>query len=72
MKPVTLVARALTNSSSPRDLVLDPFMGSGTTLVASEQTGRVCYGMELDPGYVDVVIQRWEALSGRKATRDGR
>ena len=70
MKPVALVARAVTNSSKRHDIVLDPFLGSGTTLVASEQLGRVCYGLELDPGYCDVIVQRWENLTGRNAVLD--
>ena len=47
--------------------MLDPFLGSGTTLAAAELTERVCYGLELDPKYVDVIVQRWEQLSGTKA-----
>ena len=70
MKPVALVARAVTNSSKRHDIVLDPFLGSGTTLIASEQLGRVCYGLELDPGYCDVIVQRWENLTGREAVLD--
>ena len=67
MKPVGLVAKAITNSSKADDIILDLFGGSGTTLIASEQTGRVCYMMELDPHYVDVIIERWENLTGEKA-----
>ena len=67
MKPVELVARAVKNSSSIGDPVLDLFGGSGTTLIACEQTGRKCYMMELDPHYVDVIIKRWENLTGEKA-----
>ena len=67
MKPVALVARAIENSSDKNDLVLDLFGGSGTTLIASEQTGRSCCMMELDPKYVDVIIARWEGLTGKKA-----
>ena len=67
MKPVELVARAITNSSDKGDIVLDLFGGSGTTLIASEETDRRCYMMELDPKYVDVIIGRWEDLTGRKA-----
>jgi len=52
--------------SNPRDLVLDPFLGSGSTLIACESTNRICYGMEIDPGYVDVIIQRWENFTGKK------
>lgn len=67
MKPVELVARAITNSSDKGDIVLDLFGGSGTTLIASEETDRRCFMMELDPKYVDVIIGRWEDLTGRKA-----
>lgn len=67
MKPVRLVARAINHGSKKGDIVLDGFLGSGTTLVACEQTGRVCYGTELDPKYCDVIVQRWEKLTGRKA-----
>lgn len=71
MKPVKLVARLIRNSTRPdaREIVLDPFMGSGTTLIACEQTGRVAYGMELDPVYVDVQVLRWEQFTGKKAVR---
>ena len=58
MKPVELVTRAIENSSRPGELVYEPFSGSGTTLVAAEQTGRVCYGMELEPKYVAVALER--------------
>jgi DNA modification methylase len=67
MKPVALVARAIANSSSSGDVIVDPFLGSGTTLIASEQLGRVCYGLEIDPAYCDVIVQRWENLTGSKA-----
>ena len=67
MKPVPLVARAITNSSRKGDIVLDLFGGSGTTLIAAEETGRKCCMMELDPKYVDVIINRWEQLTGKKA-----
>ena len=69
MKPIELVARALINSSKKGAPVLDLFGGSGTTLMASEQTGRRCYMMELDPHYCDVIIKRWEDFTGRKAER---
>ncbi len=68
MKPLVLVERALNNSSKPGDVVLDLFLGSGSTLIAAERTGRVCYGMELDPHYASVVIARWESFSGQEAT----
>lgn len=69
MKPVGLVARAVQNSSKKDNVVLDLFGGSGTTLIACEQTDRSCYMMELDPKYVDVIIERWENLTGRKAVK---
>lgn len=68
MKPLGLIARALRNSSREGDHVLDPFGGSGSTLIAAEQTGRTCFMAELDPGYADVIIRRWEALTGEIAT----
>ena len=64
MKPLALVERAITNSSQDGDLVLDPFLGSGSTLIAAERTGRVAAGIELDPTYVDVAVARWERFSG--------
>ena len=67
MKPVELVARAITNSSNKGDPVLDLFGGSGTTLIACEQTSRACFMMELDPRYVDVIVKRWENFTGEKA-----
>jgi DNA modification methylase len=66
MKPLALVERAIENSSHVGDIVLDPFLGSGTTLIACERTGRICYGAELDPHYCDVVIARWQSLSGEE------
>lgn len=69
MKPVELVERALRNSSRPGTLVLDPFGGSGTTLIAAEKSGRVARLMELDPKYADVIVRRWEAFTGKTATR---
>ena len=67
MKPLELVERALENSSQVGDAVLDPFLGSGTTLIAAERTGRRCRGMEIDPRYCRVAIGRWEAFSGESA-----
>ena len=67
MKPVALVAKAVINSSKKGETVLDLFGGSGTTMMACEQTGRCCRMMELDPGYCDVIVERWETLTGRKA-----
>lgn len=71
MKPVELMARAIRNSSKSGDVVMDLFGGSGTTLIACEQLKRKCYMMEMDPHYCDVIIERWEQLTGRKAERDG-
>jgi DNA modification methylase len=71
MKPVALIERAIRNSSKSRDIVLDPFGGSGSTLIACEKTGRQARLIELDPKYVDVVILRWQKFSGGTATLDG-
>ncbi len=68
MKPVALVERAIRNSSKSRDIVLDPFGGSGSTLVAAEKTGRRARLIELDPGYADVTVERWQRFAGRAAT----
>ena len=67
MKPIPLVGKLIQNSSRKGEKVIDLFGGSGTTLMACEETGRTAYLMELDPGYVDVIIQRWEETTGRKA-----
>jgi DNA modification methylase len=69
MKPVELVERAVRNSSKTRDLVLDPFGGSGTTLIACEKSGRRARIIELDPKYVDVIVKRWEEYTGDKAQK---
>jgi DNA modification methylase len=69
MKPLPLIERALDNSSSPGDIVLDLFLGSGSTLVAAERTGRVCYGLELDPHYCSLAIVRWENFTGKEAKK---
>ena len=73
MKPLELVARAIQNSSFADELVLDLFGGSGTTLISAEQTERKCNMMEIDPKYCDVIINRWEVLTGEKAVevKDG-
>jgi DNA modification methylase len=68
MKPVELIERAIRNSSKSRDIVLDPFGGSGTTLIAAERSGRRARLVELDPKYVDVIVQRWQNLTGTNAT----
>lgn len=67
MKPVELVERAINNSSKSRDIVLDCFGGSGTTLIACEKLNRQCRMIELDPKYVDVIVKRWEEYTGKKA-----
>nr|DAZ44227.1 MAG TPA: adenine specific DNA methyltransferase [Caudoviricetes sp.] len=67
MKPVDLLVYLIKNSSKENDLILDLFGGSGSTLIAAEQTQRRCYTMELDPKYCDVIIKRWENLTGEKA-----
>jgi len=67
IKPVTLIADAMLDCSKRGDLVLDSFLGSGSTLIAAEKLGRVCYGVELDPLYVDTAIRRWQQQTGRKA-----
>ena len=72
MKPVDLVVEAIKNSSKIENIVLDLFGGSGSTLIAAEQTKRVCYMMELDPKYCDVIIKRWESLTKEKAKLDDR
>ena len=69
MKPIELIANALNNSSIENDLILDLFGGSGSTLIACEQLNRKCYMMELDPHYIDVIIERWENLTGKKVVK---
>ena len=70
-KPIALMQRPIRNHTRRGELVYDPFLGSGTTLAAAEQTGRVCHGLELDPRYVDVVVERWQGLTGQQAVLDG-
>ncbi|MFL1461807.1 site-specific DNA-methyltransferase [Roseococcus sp. DSY-14] len=67
MKPVALVERAIRNSSKPRDTILDPFGGSGTTMIAAERTGRRAVLLELDPAYADVIVRRWQEATGESA-----
>lgn len=67
MKPVELIAYQMQNSTKRGDIVFDLFGGSGTTLIAAEQTGRQCRMIELDPKYCDVIIKRWETLTGKQA-----
>jgi DNA modification methylase len=69
VKPVQLVMDALLDCSRRGDVVLDSFLGSGTTLLAAERTGRICRAIELDPLYVDTAIRRWQNLTGLDAIR---
>lgn len=70
-KPVECMKRPIENNSSPGQAVYEPFSGSGTTIIAAEQTGRACYAVELSPAYVDVAVLRWQAFTGQAATLDG-
>jgi len=70
-KPVECMRRPLQNNSDPGQAVYDPFLGSGTTLIAAETTGRVCLGIELEPRYVDVALRRWQAFTGKAACLAG-
>lgn len=69
-KPVECMRRPIINNSSPGQAVYDPFVGSGTTLIAAESEDRICYAMEVDPVYVDVTIRRWQEYTGQEATRE--
>ena len=71
MKPVALVERAICNSSKSREIALDPFGGSGSTLIACEKAGRQARVIELDPKYVDTIVLRWQEFSGGVATLYG-
>lgn len=71
-KPLALISKLVSAHSRADDLVADPFLGSGTTLIAAEQLGRKCYGMEISPAYCDVIVKRWETLTGKKATLEAR
>jgi len=70
VKPVALVADAIMDCTGRGDVVLDPFLGSGTTVIAAERTGRLGYGIELDPVYVDTAIRRWQAFTGQNAVKE--
>lgn len=71
-KPIELITYALVNSSKADDLVIDPFLGSGSTLIACEKTKRICAGIELDPKYMDVLVQRWVDYTGiEQVVRNG-
>lgn len=67
VKPMRLVADAILDCTARGDIVLESFLGSGTTVIAAERTGRRCYGLELDPLYVDTIIRRWQAYTGEEA-----
>ena len=73
-KPVACMLRPMLNHTVEGMAVYDPFMGSGTTMIAAEQSGRIAYGLDIDPAYVDVAIARWERLTGEEArlADDGR
>jgi DNA modification methylase len=71
VKPVALVADAIRDVSKPGEIVLDGFLGSGTTILAAERTKRRCFGIEIEPRYVDVAIRRWEAMTGKEAVLEG-
>ena len=71
VKPVALVADAIMDCSGRGEIVLDAFLGSGTTIMAAERTGRRCYGLEIDPTYVDTIIRRWQAFTGDQAKHAG-
>ena len=68
MKPVQMIADAILDASARGEIVLDGFLGSGSTLLAAERVGRICYGIEIDPLYVDVAIRRWQRYTGNEAT----
>lgn len=68
-KPVECMRRPIENNSSPGQAVYDPFVGSGTTIIAAEMTGRACHAIEISPQYVDVAIQRWQNFTGQQATK---
>jgi DNA modification methylase len=70
-KPVALAAEAIEKTTVPKSLVMDLFLGSGSTLIAAEQLNRKCYGMEISPQYCDVIVKRWENLTGKTAVLDG-
>jgi DNA modification methylase len=70
-KPVEIMRRPILNHMRPGEVCYDPFLGSGSTLIAAESTGRICYGMEIDPRYVDVAVLRWQRFTGQQAVLDG-
>jgi DNA modification methylase len=70
-KPLELMRRPILNHTKRGELIYDPFLGSGTSMLAAESTGRVCYGIDLDPKFVDVIVERWEKYTGKSATLEG-
>ncbi len=70
MKPVELIRRTIDYHTAPGGLLYEPFAGSGTTLIAAEMTGRVCYATELSPAFCDVAVARWERFTGKQATKE--
>jgi len=70
VKPVAMIADAILDVTKRNDIVLDAFLGSGSTLIACEKTGRICNGIELDPIYVDTIIKRWQEYSGKEAIHE--
>jgi len=70
-KPVECMRRPMENNSRDGDIVYDPFLGPGTTIIAAEQSSRVCFGLEIDPIYVDLVVRRWQNFTGEMATLSG-
>ena len=73
-KPLQLMKKPITFNTRPGEIVYDPFLGSGSTLIAAELTDRICFGLDLYPHYVDVIVMRWQELTGKKAVleADGR
>jgi DNA modification methylase len=70
IKPLEIFLRPIEYHTRPGDLVYEPFSGSGTQLIAAEKTGRLCYAVDQEPRYIDIAVRRWEAFSGRTATRE--
>lgn len=70
-KPVEIMRRPILNHTRPGEACYDPFLGSGSTLIAAESTGRICYGMEIDPRYIDAAVLRWQRFTGKQAVLDG-
>ena len=70
-KPVEIIRRPILNHLRTAEACYDPFLGSGSTLIAAESTGRICYGMDIDPKYIDVAVLRWQRYTGQQAVLDG-